>query len=93
MNSFKFFIGFKKNVSRSTQLCRSFANQLIQSGEWETTIYPKRYEIGNYSLLVEGVTVGVKINSDSFEPYVEQYHKVVISCTFNGVLSHYQFRV
>lgn len=99
MTSFKFFIGrynMDEPVFDGIRLLTSiFANNLINSGEFETTLYPKTYRFFGYSLLVHSVTIGMKINDEGFEPYVEHYHNVSITYLTNDrtIQITYDFRI
>lgn len=99
MISFKFFIG-QFNIGEpqidGIRLCASiFVNNLITSGEYETTIYPKVYRFFGYSILVHSIISGMKINDEGFTPYVEHYHNIDVTYKSNDETfqRNYQFSI
>jgi hypothetical protein len=99
MYTFKFFqaiFNYKSVDFEPLRLLTSvFAQNLIDSGEYETTIYPKLYCFPEYSLYVQSVTEGIKINDDAFMPYVSTYHNVIITYVSvdETIQTTYQFKI
>jgi hypothetical protein len=99
MNTFKFFEGMFNYESIDFEplrlLTSIFAQNLIDSGEYETTIYPKQYCFPQYSLYVQSISEGIKINDDAFMPYVETYRNVIITYVSldETIQTTYQFRI
>jgi len=90
MKQFKFFesefIKLTQNdVNEITNQMELFARGLIFSGEYQTTIYPKRYDFLGYYYYVSSVTEGIKINDGVMMPYVEDYHRVIITYNTNDL--------
>jgi hypothetical protein len=69
-----------------------FARELVTSGEYETTIFPKKYDFLGYSYYVSSVTEGIKINDGGMMPYLEDYHRVIMNYTTNDLINQIRFQ-
>lgn len=97
MKQFKFFESEFVNltlddVNEIYNQMELFARELISSGEYQTTIYPKRYDFLGYYYYVSSVTEGIKINDGGMMPYVEDYHKVIITYNTNDLTNQLRFQ-
>jgi hypothetical protein len=97
MKKFKFFYDEFLNLTENdvneihTQM-ELFARELVTSGEYETTIFPKKYDFLGYSYYVSSVTEGIKINDGGMMPYLEDYHRVIVNYTTNDLINQIRFQ-